>query len=416
MTQLVNCESYDCVVVGAGPAGCAAAAVAARAGLRVLLVERDPAPKFKVGESMMPETYWALEEMGVLERMKQSHFVHKHSVQFYARSGRASAPFYFQDEKDHACSQTWQVHREEFDQLLFENAGDQGAECHRGLAVKDLHFEGDPESSPLSGVTLESETLGKQQVRCKVLLDATGQSTLLGRFIELGKQDYGLRNASIFTHFKGAFRDPGRDEGATLILQTVPEGDTWFWYIPLAHDVVSVGLVGEAKNLKRPGNRPHETFFEEVERCPEIKRRIAGAVQCRPVDMVKDFSYRYEKMAGDGWVLLGDAFSFIDPVYSSGIFLALFSGVMAAQSTAEAIQAGDVSAAKLSEFQPRLNRGTDAIRSLVEAFYNKNFSFGRFLKQYPHHQSGVTRILIGDVFDQPFDDLFSDMSTFLAEA
>ncbi|MYF05554.1 MAG: alkylhalidase, partial [Holophagales bacterium] len=136
--------------------------------------------------------------------------------------------------------------------------------------------------------------------------------------------------------------------------------------------------------------------------------------QCRPVSVMKDFSYRIEKMAGDGWIAIGDAFSFIDPVYSSGVFLALKSGEMAAETAIGAIAADDLSGERLGAFQPLLMRGVEAVRQLVNVFYDPHFSVGAFLRLYPQHQSKVTRILIGDVFELDFTSMFEDMATFAA--
>lgn len=407
---MLQSDRYDVAVIGGGPAGCAAAAVAAQQGLSVVLLERSPEPVFKIGESLMPETYWTLERMGALERMKESPFVHKHSVQFFSKNGKASTPFYFRDEKDHESAQTWQVLRSEFDQLLLDVAAEQGAECHRGASVREILFDGDR----VTGLEIRDEEGSTETLACRVLIDATGQSTLLAKHLDLGKVDYGLKHSSYFTHYRGAFRDSGRDEGATLILQT-ESGDSWFWYIPLHDDVVSVGVVGPVAYLKRPGNSPEETFLEEVGRCAEISRRLEGAERCRPVQVLKDFSYRFKRMSGDGWILIGDAFSFIDPVYSSGIFLALKSGEMAADAAVEACRTGDTSATLLGRFEPRLMAGVEAVRRLVESFYSKDFSFGAFLRRYPERQSCVTRILIGDIFERDFSALFTAMEEWRQE-
>ncbi len=405
----LNGESaaYDVVVIGAGPAGCSAAAVAARRGLRVLLLERDREPRFKLGESLMPESYSSLRAMGALDRMKSSGFTEKHSVQFFTKSGRASAPFYFASLKPDDSARTWQVLRADFDQLLLEVAGEAGAECRRGVRVREVLFEGER----AVGVRVEEDG-ARREISARVVVDASGLNTVLARHLSLGRVDYGLDHASVYTHFRGAFRDPGIDEGATLILHTAT-GQTWFWYIPMAGDLVSVGVVGKVSDLiSARSSRPHETFFDEVRKCPEIERRIAGARQCRPVMVAKDFSYRCDRMSGDGWVLIGDAFSFIDPVYSSGVFLALKSGELAAEAIADGIDRGDLSAAQLGSFRPRLMHGVEAIRKLVESFYAPDFSFGEFLKAYPHHQNNVTRILIGDVLDPYFGDLFDSMAEF----
>ena len=409
---MFTASSYDLIVIGAGPGGSAAAAIAARGGLRTLLLERDAAPVFKIGESLMPDTHGVFEKMGALEAMQKSDFVEKHSVQFFTRTGKASMPFYFEKERPGDDSaRTWQVRRSEFDQLLIDIAAGQGVEVHRGVNVRDVLFE---DGRAVGVRAAAAGNGGSVAPAARVVIDATGQSALLARRLELGRVDYGLRHASIYTHFRGAVRDEGKDEGATLILHT-KSGDCWFWYIPLAGDVVSVGVVGPMDTLIRDREgRPHEIFFDEVRNCAEIERRIAPACQCRPVSVMKDFSYRNEKMAGEGWIAIGDAFSFIDPVYSSGVFLALKSGELAAEASIEAIAANDVSGERLGAFQPLLMRGVEAVRQLVRVFYDPHFSVGAFLRLYPQHQSKVTRILIGDVFELDFTSMFEDMATFAA--
>jgi flavin-dependent dehydrogenase len=401
-------SEYDAVVVGAGPGGCAAASILARGGARVLHLERAQEPQFKVGESLMPETYGTLEKMGVLEDMRHSDFVKKHSVQFFTSSGKASAPFYFRSINEHESAQTWQVHRADFDQMLFANGSRHGAETHRGVQAREILWDGER----AIGVRGEDKAGETFEVGAKVVIDATGQSSLIAKKIGLERVDYGLQHASIFTHFQGAKRDSGRDEGATLILQT-NDAKSWFWFIPLAGDVASIGVVGKvAELISARDGQPHEIFFEEVEKCAEIGRRIEGAVQCRPVQVIKDFSYRSPRIAGDGWVLVGDAFSFIDPVYSSGVFLALKSGEMAAEAVLDGLQKGDLSGAQLGRFEGELRGGMAAVLRLVQAFYAPNFSFGGFLKEHPQHQRGITRILVGDVLGVDFAPLFSDMDAY----
>lgn len=399
-------DGYDVLVVGAGPGGCAAASVLARNGASVGLLERDAEPRFKIGESLMPQTYWTFERMGALERMKRSDFVRKHSVQFFSKAGKASTPFYFRDEVAHESAQTWQVLRSEFDQLLLEVAAEQGAACFRGATARDLMVD---DGGRVTGARVELADGSRRDVAAKVIIDASGSSNLMAKRFGLEKVDYGLRHASIFTHFRGAHRDAGIDEGATLILQT-RDAASWFWYIPLAGDVVSVGVVGPVDYLiKDRSTTPEETFWEEVARCRPVEERLDGGRVCRPFGVLKDFSYRWQEMAGDGWILIGDAFSFVDPVYSSGVFLALKSGEMAADSALDALGRNDFSPGVLGSFEPRLMQGIEAVRRLVEAFYDRAFSFGGFLKAHPEHQSGVTRILIGDVFDRDFGRLFADM-------
>ena len=227
MTTL-NAQSYDVIVAGGGPAGAAAATLAAQGGLSVLLLERSPVPAFKIGESLMPATYWTLDRMGVLSKMKGSSFPRKYSVQFYSPSGKGSAPFYFHETDGHESSQTWQVVRSDFDQLLLDAATEAGAEVRRGAAVREVLFDGD------RAVGVRARVAGEDEVELvsKVVVDATGQSALIARRLGLVEEEPALRNAAFFTHYEGALRDEGQDEGATLILHT-RSGKAWFWFIPL---------------------------------------------------------------------------------------------------------------------------------------------------------------------------------------
>ncbi len=402
--------SWDTIVVGGGPGGASAAAIAARGGLKTLLLERLAAPEFKIGESLMPDTYWALRKMGALQAMKDSHFTQKHSVQFFTKNGKSSAPYYFDyGRPGDDSARTWQVRRAEFDQLLMDTAAEQGAEVHRGVNVRDVLFEDGRAVGVLAVPSVGGEPV---ELRCRVVIDATGLSALIARKLDLGRIDYDLRHAGIFTHIRGAHRDEGRAEGATLVLHT-ESGECWFWYIPLCRDTVSVGVVGPVDVLlKNRQGRPHEIFYDEVRKCAQLEWRIKSGHQCRPISVLKDFSYRLEKMAGDGWVAIGDAYSFIDPVYSSGVMLALESGVMAAEVTIDAIENDDPSGARLGAFQPRLLRGVEAVHRMVTRFYDPQFSFGGFSRHFPHHQEGVTRVLSGDVFEYDFEEMFEDMARF----
>jgi flavin-dependent dehydrogenase len=237
-----------------------------------------------------------------------------------------------------------------------------------------------------------------EEIGARVVVDATGQSAFLGRRLGLLQNDADLKKAALFTHYEGAVRDPGIDEGATLVLHTDNE-EAWFWYIPLPDNRVSVGVVGAVDYLVsgREGD-PQQIFEEEVAKCLPLPARLAGARQLFPVQATRDFSYRSDRIAGDGWVLVGDGFGFLDPIYSSGVFLALKSGELAADSIDAALRAGDPSAARLGAHGPQFAAGMEAMRKLVYAFYERGFSFAKFLEQYPEHRLDIVHLLVGNVF------------------
>lgn len=395
----------DVIVVGGGPAGSTVAALVAEQGFRVLLLERAPEPCFKIGESLMPETYWTFERLGVLDKLKTSRFPEKYSVQFYSRSGKGSNPFYFFETNPHESSMTWQVLRSEFDQMLLDNAGEKGAEVRRGVSVREVRFDGDRAVGVVAGAAG-----GKlEEFGAKVVVDATGQSALIARRLNIKTTEPALKKASIFTHFDGGLRDGSIDAGATLVLHTGNE-DSWFWYIPLPGDRVSVGVVGSLHYLLQGRREEAQNIFDgEVEKCPALKHRLAGAEQVFPVKVTRDFSYRADRVAGHGWVLVGDAFGFLDPIYSSGVLLALKSGEWAADAILAAFEKGDFGPAQLGRFGPEFAAGMEAVRKLVYAFYTREFSFARFLRQFPQCRQGVIDILSGDIFKEEVNAIFAPM-------
>jgi flavin-dependent dehydrogenase len=397
--------SPDVVVIGGGPAGATASTLVAMQGLRVQLFEREHFPRFHIGESLIPETYWVLQRLGMLEKMRASHFVKKYSVQFVGQSGRLSEPFYFMEHKPHECSQTWQVLRSEFDKMMLDNAREHGVDAHEGVRMTEVLMEGDR----AVGVRILAEDGTPREVRCRVVVDASGQSSVLMSRLGLRQWDSELKKAALWTYFKGARRESGRDEGATLVL-AVQGTQGWFWYIPLHDNVVSVGVVASYDYLfKNRGDKDHEAIYgEEVERCPAVKERIAGAERVAGFRAAREYSYRSRQTAGDGWVLVGDALGFLDPLYSSGVLLALKSGELAADAVVEGFSIGDTSAAQLGKWAPEFNKGMDRMRRLVCEYYD-GFSFGRFVKKHPQLKGLLTDLLIGDLFKESVDEVVAPM-------
>jgi flavin-dependent dehydrogenase len=395
----------DVVVIGGGPAGSTTATLIAQRGYRVQLFERERFPRFHIGESLIPETYWVLKRLNMLPKMRASRFVQKHSVQFVNASGKLSAPFYFWDNKPHECSQTWQVVRSEFDQMMLDNAREHGVDVHEGVRVRDVILEGDR----AVGVRIQSEDGSTCEVRAAVVVDASGQSGLLMNKFKLRIWDPVLNKGAIWTYWEGAYRDTGRDEGATIVLQ-LENRKGWFWYIPLHDNRVSVGVVAPFDYIFKNRGSHEQTYHEEVERCSAVKKRIADARRITGYFATRDYSYRSEKIAGEGWVLVGDAFGFLDPLYSSGVLLALRSGEMAADAIVEGLQSGDLSASQLGKWGPTLNEGIDRMRRLVCEYYD-GFSFGNFVRNYPNLRGRITDLLIGDLFTDKVDEVWGPMES-----
>ena len=401
-------QNPDVVVIGGGPAGSTVSTLLAKAGVSVELFERETFPRFHIGESLIPETYWVLKDLDMLPKMQASHFVKKYSVQFVNSEGRESAPFYFWDNKPHECSQTWQVVRSEFDQMMLENAREHGVNVHEGVRVHDVIFEGDR----AVGVRIKDGE-GFREVRAKVVVDASGQNGLLMNRLNLRVWDPILNKGAIWTYWENAYRDSGKDEGATLVIQN-GNRQGWFWYIPQHDNIVSIGIVAPFDYIFKGRTNYAQTYEEEVEMCPGVKQRVANAKKVTGYFATKDYTYRSTRVSGDGWVLVGDAFGFLDPLYSSGVLLALKSGQLASKAIVDGLAKGDTSEVQLGAWGRVFNEGVDRMRRLVCEYYS-GFSFGKMIREYPELRGTLTDLLIGDLFHNGTDKVWGPLESLYEE-
>ena len=402
----MNTKDFDAIVIGGGPAGSAASTALALMGRRVILVEREPGPRYHIGESLIPYTWFPLQRIGMLEKMKASHFVHKHSVQFVSTTGKLSQPFYFFKHTDHPCAQTWQVLRSEFDAMLLDNAREKGVEVRQGVTAREPIR--DP-SGAVIGVEAVDAGGNALTLRAPVTVDASGRDMFMASRHRWRINDPQLRKMAIWSYWKGAKRVPGVDEGATIVAYVPEKG--WFWYIPLPDDIISVGIVAEADYLYRDGRDLDQIYAREVAGQPWVREQVAPGTKTMPCKVTSDYTYRCRHCAADGVVLVGDAFQFLDPVFSSGVFIALQSGVMAADAVNAALDAEDYSAARFTEYGQKLNAGIESMRRLVYAFYDQNFNFGALFRKYPHLHRDLTDCLIGNLW-KDFDPLFTAVAEF----
>ncbi len=356
-------RSYDCIVIGAGPGGSSAAAIVAEQGLSTLLIERDKMPRFHVGESLMPETYWLFERLGIVNELERTTFTRKNGVQFVSSSDKESKPFIFADHDSRKSNVSWHVKRADFDNLLYETAYNRGATCIDETRVLDVEIR---KKSPHK-ITIKTADDREQEITGSVIIDASGQSSLIAGKLGLKEFYPDLKKAAIWGYFENAIRAGGSNPEVTCILHTDSK-EAWFWYIPLHDGTVSVGLVADNDFLLKRGGSPQQTFETEIENCPGIKRRLMDATQRGKFNVAKEFSYQVNEKAGDGWVLVGDAGGFLDPIYSSGVYLALKSGVMAGEAVAAGLHAGNTSAKQLGSWTREYDEGVKWLRKLVQSF------------------------------------------------
>ncbi len=401
-------EQADVIVIGGGPAGATSAALLAERGWRVVVLEKDRFPRYHVGESLVPFCWYTLNRLGVTPKLNAAGFTKKFSVQFVRPDGRVSEPFYFHSHRDHPSSQTWQVYRSAFDKILLDNAADRGADVRELTQARSLIED----AGRVIGLTAQTAAGERYELRAPLTIDASGRDMFAINRNDWRVRDPKLNKISIWTYFKGAMRDPGIDAGATTVASVPDKG--WFWYIPLRGDVVSVGLVADRAYLHRDGVKdPRAVFEREVKSNAWIEDHLGAGRQVGKFYVTGDYSYRAKHCAADGLLLVGDAFAFLDPVFSSGVLLALKSGELGADAADRALAAGDTAAAAFADYGQTVCSGIEAMRNLVYAFYDHDFSFGKVVKAHPHVHGDLTDCLIGDLF-RDFGELYDAVGRFAA--
>ncbi len=402
-------EKYDVIVIGGGPAGATASALLSAKGRSVLLLEKEKFPRYHVGESLMPFCWFTLSKLGVLEEMDRIAFTRKYSVQFVTPEGKKSQPFYFFQHLDHPAANTWQVERADFDLMLLENAKKKGVEVHERTRVERVLKN---ECGTVVGVQAVGVDGVSFEVFAPITIDCSGREQVATLKEGWRVRDPKLNKLAVWTLYKGAKRDEGVDEGTTTVAYVPQRG--WFWYIPLRGDIVSVGIVAERDYLFSGSKDPAEIMRREIENNAWIREYLSASQQTGEYWVTGEYSYRSRACASDGLVLAGDAFAFLDPVFSSGVFLALKSGEMAAEAVDTALSEGVISGSFFEEYGERLCDSIENMRNLVYAFYDENFSFADMLRKYPEMRGKLTDCLIGDVDGKDYSDLFARVAEFAA--
>jgi len=364
-------RAYDCdvLVAGGGPAGSTAAAFLARAGRRVVLVERDRFPRFHIGESLLASANDALRAIGADDAVRRAGFTEKWGATFMPEDGSIERYLDFGTAPGVAAPQTWQVPRAAFDDLLLRHAAASGADVREGQRVIDVTFAADRVTA---AVQASDGAAAPATVCARAIIDASGRGALLARKFDLRVEEPRLANVAVFSHYSGVPRPAGRRAGDIRI---VARGDLgWFWLIPISAELTSVGVVLPRGAFRAFAALDHaEILARAIADTPVVARLLASARREWPVRVERDFSFASRAYAGDRWAIAGDAGSFLDPVFSTGVAIALESGLEAAQAVDEGIARGDLSARRFHRFARRQRRRYLSFRRFVLGFYTPEF-------------------------------------------
>lgn len=379
---------FDFAVAGGGPAGCSAAISLAQRGRSVVLFERDSFPRFHIGESLLSTVNDSLALLGLTERVASAGFPEKWGARLITHDGMNGRGVNFADSNEVRRPQTFQVNRAEFDRILLERARETGVVIREGCRVTACEFE--PEAAV---VDFAADAPGRLRVRA--LVDATGRNGLLARKFSLRTDEPLLANIAIYSHYANV---PRLAEGCPNDIRIVAREDSgWFWFIPISADLMSVGVVmPRSLYLQRPDATPEEHLARAVADTPAAAELMRDARQEWPVRVEKDFSYSASAYAGDRWILAGDAGSFLDPVFSTGVSIAMESGIEAAAELDQALIADDFSGKRFAGFSRRQRKRFQTFRRFVIGFYTPQFRDLFFKPNPPKHLfRAIVTILAG---------------------
>jgi FADH2 O2-dependent halogenase len=413
---------YDVGIIGGGPAGASLAAYLAKAGVKCVVFERELFPRPHVGESLVPSSTRVFKDLNFLEVMEREKFPHKfgavwtatgrrrefdHDWLGMAPDVRADVRFEERDQPGVDQNYTYHVDRGKFDNLLLHHANGLGAEVFEGVAVRDVSFD--------NGALPEIKfSVGSREVACKVRIvaDASGRRTFLGSRLKIKLKDPVFDQYAIHTWFdrydRTAAMNKGSAKGDYIYVHFLPITNSWVWQIPITDTITSIGVVTQKKHFAKSKEGREKFFWDSVASRPELHDALKKADQLRGFTEEGDYSYAMQQIVGDGWVMVGDAGRFVDPIFSTGVSIALNSSRFVHQNILTALETGDTRKAAYAEYEETLRRGTKNWYNFISVYYRLNVLFTAFI-QDPRYRLDVLKLLQGDVYDEAEPEVLTRM-------